>query len=106
VKHFIGWLSANSTEWAKAGQIPARNEAREDPAFAAIPHIPDIAAQYDAARFPPPIPGSADMLGGPGGVTEKLLEILVNGGDPKPGLDEAAATYTEILGESKAQYGF
>ncbi len=106
VKHFIAWLSANSTEWAKAGQIPARNEAREAPAFDEIAHIPDIAAQYDAARFPPPIPGSADMLGGPGGVTEKLLEILVNGGDPKPGLDEAAATYTDILAESKAQYGF
>jgi multiple sugar transport system substrate-binding protein len=106
VKHFIAWLSANSTEWAKAGQIPARNAARDDPAFAEIPHIPDIAAQYDAARFPPPIPGSADMLGGPGGVTEKLLEILVNGGDPKPGLDEAAGTYTEILNENKATYGF
>ncbi len=106
VKHFIAWLSANSTEWAKAGQIPARNAAREDPAFAEIPHIPDIAAQYDAARFPPPIPGSADMLGGPGGVTEKLLETLTGGGDPKPGLDEAAATYTEILQENKATYGF
>ncbi len=105
-KHFISWLSGNSAEWAKAGQIPARNEVREDPAFAEIPHIPDVAAQFDAARFPPPIPGSADMLGGPGGVTEKLLETLVNGGDPKPGFDEAAATYTDILAESKAKYGF
>jgi multiple sugar transport system substrate-binding protein len=106
VQYFISWLSENSTNWAKAGQIPARNAAREEAAFAEIPHIPDIAAQYDDARFPPPIPGSADMLGGPGGVTEKLLETLVNGGDPKPGLDESAATYTDILLEAKEQYGF
>jgi multiple sugar transport system substrate-binding protein len=106
VKYFIAWLSENSTEWAKAGQIPARNAAREDPAFAEIPHIPDIAEQYDAARFPPPIPGSDQLLGGPGGANEKLLEILTGGGDPKPGLDEAAETYTQILQENKEKYGY
>jgi multiple sugar transport system substrate-binding protein len=106
VKHFISWLSANSANWAKAGQIPARNEVRDSDEFKAIPHIPDIAAQFDAARFPPPIPGSAEMLGGPGGVTEKLLETLTGGGDPKPGLDQAAETYTQILQENKAKYGF
>jgi multiple sugar transport system substrate-binding protein len=106
VQYFIAWLSDNSTEWAKAGQIPARNSAREDPAFAEIPHIPDIAEQYDAARFPPPIPFADQLLGGPGGANEKLLEILVNGGDPKPGLDAAAEQYTQILQENKAQYGF
>jgi multiple sugar transport system substrate-binding protein len=26
---WIAWLSENSTEWAKAGQVPARNEVRE-----------------------------------------------------------------------------
>jgi multiple sugar transport system substrate-binding protein len=106
VQYFIAWLSENSTEWAKAGQIPARNAAREDPAFAEIPHIPDIAEQYDAARFPPPIPGSDQLLGGPGGANEKLLEILTGGGDPKPGLDEAAETYTQILQENKEKYGY
>jgi multiple sugar transport system substrate-binding protein len=106
VQYFIQWLSENSAAWGAAGQIPARNSAREAPEFTELEHMPDIAEQYDAAKFPPPIPGSADMLGGPGGVTEKLLETLTGGGDPKPGLDEAAATYTEILQENKEQYGY
>jgi multiple sugar transport system substrate-binding protein len=104
--YFIDWLTSHSLDWAKGGQIPARVSVREDPAFAEIPDVPDIAAQVDDARFPPPIPGSADFLGGPGGVTEKLLETLVNGGDPKPGLDQAAQTYTDAMLENKDKYGF
>ncbi len=105
--YFIDWLTNHTLDWAAGGQIPARVDVREDPAFAELEDIPAIAEQVDAARFPPPIPGSADLLGGPGGVTEKLLEALTGGGaDVQAALDEAAATYTQILGESKEQYGF
>jgi multiple sugar transport system substrate-binding protein len=104
---FIDWLTNHTLEWAAGGQIPARVDVREDPAFAEIPDVPDIAEQVEAAQFPPPIPGSADLLGGPGGVTETLLLALTDTGtDVQASLDTAAATYSQILQESKEQYGF
>ncbi len=105
--YFIDWLSRNTLEWAAGGQIPARVDVREDPAFQEIADVPDIAEGVEGAQYPPPIPGSGDLLGGPGGVTEKLLEALTGEGvDVQAALDDAAATYTQILNESKEQYDF
>ena len=104
--YFIDWLSRNTLEWAAGGQIPARVDVREDPAFQEIPDVPDIAEGVEGAQYPPPIPGSGDLLGGPGGVTEKLLEALTGDVDVQAALDDAAATYTQILNESKEQYDF
>jgi len=105
--YFIDWLTSHSLEWAAGGQIPARTSVREDPGFEELEHIPDIAEQVDAARFPPPIPGSADLLGAPdASVTVCLLENLTQGGDPKPCLDQTAETFNQILAENKERYGF
>jgi multiple sugar transport system substrate-binding protein len=104
--HFIDWLTSHTVEWAAGGQLPARTDVRESDEFEALDDIPDVAPAIEAARFPPPIPGSGDLAFGPGGAFEKLMEHLANGGDAKAGLDQAAQQYTEILQTSKEQYGF
>ena len=104
--HFIDWLTGHTVDWAAGGQLPARTDVRESDEFAALEDIPDVAPAIEAARFPPPIPGSGDMFFGPGGVWEKVAEMISGGLDPQEGLDAAAAQYTEILQTGKDQYGY
>jgi multiple sugar transport system substrate-binding protein len=104
--HFIDWLTSHTVDWAAGGQLPARTDVRESAEFAALEDIPDVAPAIDAARFPPPIPGSSDLFFGPGGVNEKLQEYLVNGGDAQALLDAAAEQYTQTLQQNKETYGY
>jgi multiple sugar transport system substrate-binding protein len=104
--YFMDWVSRNSVTWASGGQLPARTEVRESAEFQAIPDIADVAAQAEDAKFPPPIPGSGDIFFGPGGVYEKLGEYLQNGGDAKAGLDAAAQQYTQIIQDTRTEFGF
>jgi multiple sugar transport system substrate-binding protein len=104
--YFIDWLTGHTVDWAAGGQLPARADVRESEDFLALQDIPDVAPVIDAARFPPPIPGSGDMFFGPGGVWERVAEYLPSGGDAQAGLDAAAEEYTEILQTNKEEYGF
>jgi multiple sugar transport system substrate-binding protein len=104
--YFIDWLTSHTVEWAAGGQLPARTDVRESEEFAALADIPDVAPAIDAARFPPPIPGSGDMFFGPGGVWEVTAEALTSGADPQAGLDAAAEQYTQTLQEGKEEYGY
>ncbi|MDQ4036436.1 MAG: extracellular solute-binding protein [Chloroflexota bacterium] len=104
--YFIDWLTDHSVDWAAAGQLPARADVRESEEFAALADIPDAAPAIEAARFPPPIPGSSDLFFGPGGVWEKVAEMISAGLDPQEGLDAAAQQYTEILQSGKDEYGY
>lgn len=104
--YFIDWLTAHTVDWAAGGQLPARADVRESEEFAALEDIPDVAPAIESARFPPPIPGSSDLFFGPGGVWEKVAEMLTGGLDPQEGLDAAAQQYTEILQTNKEEYGY
>jgi len=104
--YFIDWLTSHSTAWAAGGQLPARSDVRESEQFASLKDIPDVAPVMDAVRFAPPIPGSGDMFFGPGGVWEKVGEMIASGLDPQEGLDAAAEQYTEILQTGKETYGY
>lgn len=104
--YFIDWLTGHTVEWAAGGQLPARADVRESEEFAALEDIPDVLPAIEAARFPPPIPGSGDMFFGPGGVWEKVAEMIASGLDPQEGLDAAAEQYTEILQSGKEEYGY
>jgi multiple sugar transport system substrate-binding protein len=104
--YFIDWLTAHTVDWAAGGQLPARSDVRESEEFAALQDIPDVAPAIESARFPPPIPGSSDLFFGPGGVWEKVAEMISSGLDPQEGLDAAAEQYTEILQQNKEEYGY
>ncbi|WP_236634690.1 ABC transporter substrate-binding protein [Alteribacter lacisalsi] len=82
---FIEYVSENSLQWAKAGQVPASYSVLESDEFRELEH------QYNASQqtfiFPPATPFYADTWGPTGpAVDEAMLGQL----DPAEALDRAA----------------
>ncbi|GAA3815770.1 extracellular solute-binding protein [Sphaerisporangium flaviroseum] len=101
-KFFIDHMSRQSTEWAKAGMIPARNSARQEAAIADLPQI-KLASDLDAFHFLPALPGVGD-------VQSKALELAVakavlKQSSPADALKEGVATADKLLAENKRKYG-
>ncbi|MBB2912030.1 multiple sugar transport system substrate-binding protein [Streptosporangium becharense] len=101
-KFFIDHMSRRSTEWARAGMIPARNSVRRDPAVAGLPQI-GLAADVNAFHFLPALPGVGD-------VQSKALELAVakavlKEASPADALKEGVATADKLLAENKRKYG-
>ncbi|MGW0550449.1 extracellular solute-binding protein [Streptomyces altiplanensis] len=100
-KFFIDYMSERSTEWAKAGMIPARNSVREDPAVAGLPQVA-LAEDVNAFRFLPALPGVGD-------VQAKALELAVQQAvlkkaGPARALRDGVATANKLLAENKKKY--
>ena len=101
-KVFINWVSQQSLEWAKAGQVPARNSIRESQEFQDLEHQSTLAQQADYVHFPPAVPGIGD-------VQFQTMEQAVNKAilgkqSPKEALDEAAARADKMLEENRKKY--
>jgi len=101
-KVFINWISEQSIEWAKAGQVPARNSIRESQEFQDLEHQSTLAEQADYVHFPPAVPGIGDA--------QLEMEQAVNRAvllkqSPKQALDEAARKAGKLLEENKKKYG-
>ena len=60
-KVFINWISQNSLEWAKAGQIPARASVRDSQEFQNLQPQATLAEQIPNLNFVPPVPGIGDV---------------------------------------------
>ena len=101
-KVFLNWISEKSIEWAKAGQVPARNSVRESAEFKGLEHQSTLAEQIDYVRFPPAVPGIGDALGEMAtGVNNAVLLKQ----SPKEALDAAAKKGDKLLEENKKKYG-
>jgi multiple sugar transport system substrate-binding protein len=99
---FISYISERSIDWAKSGQIPARNSVRESPEFAALEVQSTLAEQLPNVVFPPSVPGIGD-------VTQPTYETAVNevilGKKPtKAALDAAAKKADAMLKANQAKY--
>jgi multiple sugar transport system substrate-binding protein len=99
---FINWISHQSLEWAKAGQVPARREVRESAGFKALKEQAAIGSQIDNLFFAPPVPGIQDV--------SPLVDAAVNQAillkkDPKAALTEAASKADKILEQNRKKYG-
>jgi multiple sugar transport system substrate-binding protein len=100
-KFFIDYMSKQSTEWAKAGMIPARNSVREEPEVAKLPQIA-LAKNVDVFHFVPPVAGVGD-------VQVQALELAVQKGvlgrqSPEKALAEGVRTADKLLAENKQKY--
>ena len=99
---FVNWISQQSLEWAKAGQVPARNSVRESAEFKGLNRQAALGAQIDAVHFAPPVPGIADaFLEWEKALNESVLGIK----DPKTALSDAAGRANKILAANKKKYG-
>jgi multiple sugar transport system substrate-binding protein len=101
-KVFINWISQHSIEWAKAGQVPARNSVRESEEFKALEWQPIFAKQLDYVTMPPAVPGIGDA--------QLEMEQAVNRAvlgkqTPQQALDQAAKRSNELLQQNKKKYG-
>ncbi|NUP62347.1 MAG: ABC transporter substrate-binding protein [Nonomuraea sp.] len=101
-KVFVDHMSRQSTEWAKAGMIPARNSAREAPEVASLPQV-KLAADLSAFHFLPALPGVGD-------VQSKALELAVakavlKQSSPAGALKEGVASADKLLADNKRKYG-
>ncbi|GIH76791.1 extracellular solute-binding protein [Planobispora longispora] len=101
-KFFIDYMSRQSVEWAKAGMIPARNSARQDPTVADLPQV-RMAEDVSIFHFLPALPGVGD-------VQSKALELAVakavlKEASPADALKEGVATADKLLADNKRKYG-
>jgi multiple sugar transport system substrate-binding protein len=98
-KVFINWVSERSEEWAKAGQVPARNSVRETKAFKSLEWQPIFAQELPYVQFTPPEPGIADVY--TGSLEPAINEAVLLKKEPQAALDEAASKADQLLKENK-----
>ena len=101
-KVFINWISEHSEEWAKAGQVPARNSVRESQAFQSLQWQPIFAEEISYVNFTPPVPGIADVY--TGSLDPAINEAVLLKKEPKAALDEAASKADQLLKENQEKY--
>jgi multiple sugar transport system substrate-binding protein len=99
---FIRYLIDHSVDWAKAGNIPALNTAREDPEFKKLPQAA-IAPSLANPVFPPPSPGISDAFAPLGDAVGSIMNGTAT--DIKATLDDSVKRANDILTQNKANYG-
>jgi multiple sugar transport system substrate-binding protein len=101
-KIFIDYISKKSSEWAGSGMIPARNSAREDASFTALPQAA-VAKDIDAFRFLPSLPGIGDV--GFQGIEQAVNKATLLQQEPKQALDTAAGVANKLLEANRKKFG-
>jgi multiple sugar transport system substrate-binding protein len=101
---WIKWLSDNSMEWAKAGQVPARQSVRDDPALAeAAAPISSVAESANIVVILPQVPALEPALWDQfGAVIDGYLAGDVT--DAKAALDEANAKSQQVMDENVSTF--
>ena len=102
---WIRWLSENSSQWAKAGQIPARTSARENPELTTIaPPIANIVESANTVKILPPVPALEPALWDQFG---PVIDAYLAGDttDAKAALDDANAKSQQTMDENVSTYG-
>ena len=102
---WIGWLSENSVQWAKAGQVPARNSARESEQLASVaPPVAAFAAEAEAIQLLPSVPGIATAVGAEGIGRAVNPVLLGQQTDIKAALDQAAQRSNQLIQQNAQTY--
>jgi len=99
---FVNWISQQSLEWAKAGQVPARNSVRESAEFKALADQSIIGSQIDNLHFAPAVPGISDAMEE---WNKALNESVLGTKEPQAALSDAAGRANQILEANKKKYG-
>lgn len=101
-KVFINWVSQNSLEWAKGGQVPARATIRNGGGFKALTEQAALGQQIDNVAFPPPVPGITDALEE---VDTAVNQAILLKKPPEQALSDAAKRADKILEQNRKKYG-
>ncbi|AGZ46189.1 ABC transporter substrate-binding protein [Actinoplanes friuliensis] len=101
-KVFINFISKQSIEWAKGGQVPARKEIRDGAEFKALPEQAAIGSQIDNLHFPPSVPGIPDAMAT---IDTAVNEAILLRKEPAKALADAAGKANQILEQNRKKYG-
>jgi multiple sugar transport system substrate-binding protein len=102
---WIKWLSENSAEWGKAGQVPVRNSVRESAELAEVAApIASIVESANGAILLPQVPLLEGALWDAFGPAVDAV-LMGEATDIQATLDAAAATSQQVLEENAATYG-
>lgn len=102
---WIGWLSTNSVQWAKAGQVPIRNAVREGSELQSVaPAVAAFASEADAVATAPQVPGLVNAVWAEGFGKAVDAVLLGQQTDVKQALDSAAAKSDQLLEQNKQKY--
>jgi multiple sugar transport system substrate-binding protein len=102
---WMKWLSENSAEWGKAGQVPVRNSVRESAELAEVAApIASIVESANGAILLPQVPLLEGALWDAFGPAVDAV-LMGEATDIQATLDAAAATSQQVLEENAATYG-
>ncbi|MFF4623453.1 ABC transporter substrate-binding protein [Nonomuraea jabiensis] len=101
--YFINKISADSIEWARANQVPARASVRKSGEFAELKKVATFATQIDALSLPDTFPGLNDINLA---LEKEINTVLLLKSEPKEALDRAVQKANAILADNKAKYGY
>ncbi len=99
---FYKYLIDHSLDWAKGGNIPANNKARDSAEFKTMPQA-GIGPSVANPVFPPSIPGIGDAFAPL--ATQVGAVLAGNATDIKKALDTAADQANTVLAQNKKTYG-
>jgi multiple sugar transport system substrate-binding protein len=102
VKTAIGWLSKQSSAWSGAGMIPARNSARQEPAFTGSRQ--SVFADYlDNLHFLHPVPGWTNVE--PTTMDTAVSDAVLGKSAPAAALSKGAHNATQMMQENLKKFG-
>jgi multiple sugar transport system substrate-binding protein len=101
---WIKWLSENSMEWAKAGQVPARSSVRGSAELAA--EAPPISNVVESANIVVILPQVPELEGALWGQFGAAINAYLAGdiADAKAALDDANARSQQVIDENATRY--
>ncbi len=100
---FIAWISERSVDWAKAGQIPARNTVRDSSEFQALEVQATLEKQLDNVHFFPGFPGAGDITGPT--YEQAVNQAVLGKASPREALTAAAKKADSLLAAAREKYG-
>jgi multiple sugar transport system substrate-binding protein len=102
---WINWLSQNSVQWAKAGQVPIRTSIRTSAMLTSeVPAVAAFAAEAEDVIMPQPLPGLVPAIWGEGFGQAVDAVLLGQQKDVKQALDTAAAKSNQLLQQNRERY--
>jgi multiple sugar transport system substrate-binding protein len=99
---FISYISDRSIDWAKSGQVPARNSVRESAEFKALKVQSTLAAQLPNVQFPPSVAGIGDVTTPT--YETAVNEVILGKKQSKAALDAAAKKADALLDANRKKY--
>jgi multiple sugar transport system substrate-binding protein len=97
---FVKWMGEHSVDWAKAGQVPARNSARQEALTTEDPYLKKLqvwASELPYAAFMPTSPRLLEVMPR---IAANVEGALLNQWSVEEGLKKAETEVNQILSQS------